>query len=73
MKKAYRNIVKGYERNQLVAICKYNAEQYNETWYMLADSGMAANKKDRKGYEQYAALAFHPDGTMTIVQAFEKV
>ena len=67
MKKVYRNIVKGYHIGRLIEICQQNSKKYNETWYILGDSQMAANAKGRKGYEQYEALAYHPNGNVEVI------
>lgn len=47
--KVYRNIVKEFSLGRLMAIAQDNAKKYNETWYVLGNSGMAANAKGRRG------------------------
>ena len=65
----YRNIVKQVGAARAMAVSKQNAEKYGETWYWMPDGQMTANAKGRRGYEQFQALAFNPDGSTEIIEA----
>ena len=62
MRKIHRNIVKGYGLAQLFDIIEHNAKEYNENWYILGNSGMAANDIGCKGWEQYERMGVTPEG-----------
>jgi len=66
-RKISRNIVKDLPNSQLFNVAISNATRYNEVWYWMPDGQMAVNAKGRKGYEQYSAVACHPDGSQTVV------
>lgn len=67
MKKVSRNKVSGFSVGRLYAIAQNNAKEYNETWYVLGDSGIATN--NRRGYEQYDALTYYPNGQIEIIKS----
>ena len=63
------NIVKNLSTGQQLAVAEKKVSENNETWFVLGDSGMVANAYGRRGWEQFTALAFHPDGTKEIIEA----
>lgn len=69
MRRITRNRVTGYPIGQVMAIAEHNAKERNEIWYAAIAGNMAFNEKGRKGYEQYGAIGYRPDGSVFILEA----
>jgi len=67
-RKVNRNIVKDLPAGQLFSVAVNNATRYNEVWYWMPEGQMAVNAKGRRGYEQYSAVACHPDGRQEVIR-----
>ena len=64
---ATTNIIR--DSNNPFATAIHLAKTNNQVWYWAPSGQLVFNDKGRKGYEQYSAIACHPDGSQTIIES----
>jgi hypothetical protein len=67
------NIYKNMGTGKCLRVAKHMAEQTGEPWFLIGGTGMVANFKGAKGYEQYDWGGFCPNGKWVVINAKPQV